>query len=138
MNVFRKLWYVYTMEYYSAIKKNTFESVLKRWMKPSLLHRVKLARKKNTNTVSVQLLSRVQLFAIPWTVAFQASLFITNSWNLLKLMSIKSVMPSNHLILSRPLLLLMSVFPSIRLFSSESILPIRWPKVELQLQQCFQ
>ena len=64
----------------------------------------------------------------PWTTACQASLSITNSRNLLKLMSIKSVMPSNHLILCCPLLLLPSIFPSIRVFSNESILHIRWPK----------
>ena len=72
--------------------------------------------------------SRVQLFAMPWTAARQASLSITNSWNLPKLMSIESVMPSNHLILCCPLLLLPSIFPSIRVFSNESALRIRWPK----------
>ena len=77
---------------------------------------------------SVQLLNCVQLFAIPWTAAYQASLSFTISWSLLKLMSIGSVMPSNHLILCHPLLLLPSVFPSIRVFSSESVLHIRWPK----------
>ena len=77
---------------------------------------------------SVQLLSHVQLFATPWTAAHQASLSITNSQNLLKLMSIESVMPSNHLILCRPLLLLPSIFTSIRVFSNESALHIRWPK----------
>ena len=66
--------------------------------------------------------------ATPWTVAHQASLSITNSWNLLKLMSIESVMPSNHLILCRPLLPPPSIFPSIRVFSNESVLHIRWPK----------
>ena len=76
----------------------------------------------------VQLLSCVWLFATPWTAARQVSLSITNSWSLLKLMSIKSVMPSNNLILCRPLLLPPSVFPSIRVFSSESVLCIRWPK----------
>ena len=75
----------------------------------------------------VQSLSRVQLFVTPWTVATQASLFITNSQSLLKLVSIESVMPSNHLILCCPLLL-PSIFPSIRVFSSESVLHIRWPK----------
>ena len=65
---------------------------------------------------------------IPWTAARQASLSITNSWSLLKLMSIESVMPSNHLILCHPLLLLSSIFPSIRVFFSESVLHIRWPK----------
>ena len=77
---------------------------------------------------SVQSLSRVWLFVTPWTAAHQASLSITNSWSLLKLMSIESVMPSNHLILCRPLLLLPSIFPSIRVFSNESLLCIRWPK----------
>ena len=77
---------------------------------------------------SVQLLSCVQLFVTPCTVACQASLSITNSQSLLKLMSIELVMQSNHLILCRPLLLRPSVFPSIRVFSSESVLHIRWPK----------
>ena len=77
---------------------------------------------------SVQLLSHVQLFASPWIAACQASLSITSSQSLLKLMSIKSVMPSNHLILCHPLLLPPSVFPSIRVFSNESVLHIRWPK----------
>ena len=77
---------------------------------------------------SVQSLSRVQLFATPWTAALQASLSITNSQSLLKLMSIESVMPSVHLILCCPLLLLPSIFPSIRVFSNESVLHIRWPK----------
>ena len=77
---------------------------------------------------SVQLLSCVQLISTPWTATCQASLSITNSWNLLKLMSIELVMPSNHLILCCPLLLLPSIFPSIRVFSHESALHIRWPK----------
>ena len=72
--------------------------------------------------------SRVWLFATPWTAARQVSLSITNSWSLFKLMSIESVMPSNHLILCHPLLLLPSIFPSIRVFSNESALCIRWPK----------
>ena len=76
----------------------------------------------------VQSLSHVQLFATPWTAACQASLSITNSWSLLKLMSIESVTPSNHLILCHPLLFLPSIFPSIRVFSNESVLRIRWPK----------
>ena len=78
--------------------------------------------------VSVQLISCVQLFVTPWTAACQASLSITNSWSLFKLMSIKSVMPSNHFILCQPLLILPSIFLSIRVFSNESILCIRWPK----------
>ena len=77
---------------------------------------------------SVQSLSHVQLFATPWTAARQTSLSITSSWRLLKLMSIKSVMQSNHLILCRPLLLPPSIFPSFRVFSYESVLLIRWPK----------
>ena len=76
---------------------------------------------------SVQSLSRVRLFVIPWTAARQASLSIANSWSLLKLMSIESVMPSDHLILCHPLLLLPSIFPSIRVFSDESVLCTRWP-----------
>ena len=76
----------------------------------------------------VQLLSRVRPFVTPWTVAHQASLSITNSRSLLKLMSIESVMLSNHLVLCRPILLLPSVFPSIRVFSNELVLCIRWPK----------
>ena len=77
---------------------------------------------------SVQSLSRVCLFVIPWTAVCQASLSITNSRILLKLMSIELVMPSNHLILCHPLLLLPSIFPSIRVFSNESVFHIRWPK----------
>ena len=78
---------------------------------------------------SVQSLSRVQLFAAPWTAARQASLSITNSWRSLRLTSIESVMPSNHPILCHPLLLLPPIPPSIRVFSNESALRIRWPKV---------
>ena len=77
---------------------------------------------------SVQSLSHVRLFATPWIAAHQASLPIINSQSLLKLMSIESVLPSNHLILYHPLLLLPSIFPSIRVFSNESALHIRWPK----------
>ena len=83
---------------------------------------------KNLKCISsVQSLSRVWLFATPWTAAHQASLSITNPWSLLKLMSVESVMASNHLILC-PLLLLPSIFPSIWVFSNESVLCIRWPK----------
>ena len=70
----------------------------------------------------------VWLFATPWTAAHQSSLSITNSWNLLRFVSIELLMPSNHLILCRPLLLPPSIFPSIRVFSNESLLHIRWPK----------
>ena len=82
----------------------------------------------NIQFSSAQLLSCVWLFVTPYTVAHQASLSITNSWSLLKLMSTELVMPSNHLTLYRPLLLLPSIIPSIRVFSNESVLHIRWPK----------
>ena len=78
---------------------------------------------------SVQSLSHIWLFATPWTAACQTSLSNTNSQSLLKLMSIESVMPSNHLILCCPLLVLTSIFPSIRIFSNESVLCIRWPGI---------
>ena len=86
-------------------------------------------RKKSFRLLSsVQSLTRVQLFATPWTATCQASLSITSFQSLLKLMSIESVMPSNRLILCHPHLLLPSIFPSIQVFSSESVLHIRWPK----------
>ena len=87
---------------------------------------LQLGRKAMTNLV--QLLSRVQLFATPWTAARQASLSITNSWNFLRLMSIESVTPSSHLILCCLLLHLPSIFPSIRVFSIELVHSIRWPE----------
>ena len=77
---------------------------------------------------SDQLLSHIRIFATPWTAARQASLFITNSQSLVKFMPIESVMPYNHLILCHPLLLSPSIFPSIKVFSNESGLRIRWPK----------
>ena len=93
-----------------------------------------------TQFSSLQSLSHVWLFATPWTAARQASLSITNSWSLPKPMSIESVMPSNHLILCRPLLLLPSIFPSIRVFSNESVIRIRWPKYwsfSFNISQCL-
>ena len=87
-----------------------------------------IAKYSPPNFSSVQSLGRVQLFATPWTAAHQAFLSITNSWSLLKLTPIELVMPSNHLILCRPLLLLPSIFPSIRVFPDESVLRIRRPK----------
>ena len=108
----RKLWHIHTMKYYSATKKNTFESVPMRWMFSSVQFSC----------------SVVSDSATPWTTAHQASLSITNSQNLSKPMSIESVMSSNHLILCRPLILLPSIFPSIRVFSNESAFPMRWPK----------
>ena len=92
---------------------------------------IKILRYKHLNTVRfslVQSLSPVQLFVTPWIAAYHASLSITNSQSLPKLMSIKSVMPSSHLILCRPLLLLLPIPPSIRVFSNESALHMRWPK----------
>ena len=82
----------------------------------------------NNQFSSVQLLSRVRLFVTPWTATSQASLSITNSWISIKLMSMESVMPPNHLILSHPLLLLPSILPSMRVFSFESALHFRWPE----------
>ena len=93
------------------------------------IKRCLLLRTKVVNNLSsIQSLSHVRLFATPWTAARQASLSITNSWSSLKLMSIESLMPSNHFILCHPLLLLPSIFPSIRVFSNESVLCMRWPK----------
>ena len=80
--------------------------------------------------IVAQSLSHVQLFATPWTAACQPSLFFTISWSMLKLMSIELVIPSNHLVLCCPFRLLPSIFPSIRVFSNESALPIRWPKYQ--------
>ena len=103
--------------------------------------RIHLLNDSNVLLSSVQFspLICVQYFATPWTAARQASLSITNSQSLLKLMSIETVMPSNHLILCHPLLLLPSIFLSTRVFSNESVLCIRWPKYEFQLQhQSFQ
>ena len=113
------------------------------WVPSSLPHQVNLCSTKDftmgesasslteqrlSGSSSVQLLSLIRLSVTPWTRARRASLSITNSWSLLKLMSVKSVMPSSHLILCHSLLLLPSIFPSIRIFSSESVLRIRWCK----------
>ena len=83
---------------------------------------------KCSSAIVVQSISRVQLFVSPWTVACKASLSLTISWSVLKFMPIESMMPSSHLILCHPLLLLLSIFPSIKVFSNESALRIRWPK----------
>ena len=87
-----------------------------------------ISHKFESWVVVVELLSHVRLFVTPWTAACQASLSITNSWSLLKFMSIKSVKPSNHLILCHPLFLLPPIPPSIRVFSNESTLHMRWPE----------
>ena len=110
-----------------AIKKMEIPTIVKKWMLPTTLMNVKV------HSSPVQLpdedidwltpsLSRVQLFETPWTIARQASLSISNSWSLLKLMSIELMMPSNHLILCCPLLLQPSIFPSIRVFSNSNLL----------------
>ena len=93
-----------------------------------LLRRKRIRLYFTVSSSSVQLLSQVRLFATPWTTAHQASLSITKSWSLLKLVSIESVVPFNHPVFCIPLLFLPSIFPSIRVFSNESILHIRWPK----------
>ena len=98
----------------------------RQWSRPS--PRKKKAKWLSVQFSSVQSLSHVQLFVTPWTAACQASLSITNFWSLLKLMCIETVMPSNHLIRCCPLLLPLSIFPSIRDFSNESALCIMWPK----------
>ena len=114
----QNIWY--DVHFFLLVSRNSYNS----WgQDPCLQHLY-----PSVQFSSVQLLSCVQLFATPWTAACQASLSITNSRSSLKLMSIKSVMPSSHLILCRPLLLLPSIFPSIRVFSDESVLCIRWPK----------
>ena len=93
-----------------------------------ILHCIQRSNHYVVQFSSVQLLNHVWLFATPWTAASQASLSVTNSRNLPQLMSIESVMPSNHLILCHPLLLLPSIFPNIRIFSNESALHIKWSK----------
>ena len=114
-----------------VIKWDTYFLGLKNHCNSDCSHEIKksllLGRKANDKpSQSVQSLSHVRLFETLSTTAHQASLSITNSWSLLKLMSIRSVMPSNNLILCHPLLLLPSIFPSIRVFSSESVLPLEW------------
>ena len=92
------------------------------------MYQITKSRNNLVQISSVQSFTHVWLLATPWTAVHQASLSITNSWSLLKLMSIESVMPSNHLILCRPIVLPPSIFSSIRVFSNESVLCIRWPK----------
>ena len=107
--------WLYLIGWLQSTKQNTFRK---------LAHTVPVTQQFN----SVQSPCRVWVFATPWTPARQVSLLITNSWSLLRLVSVESVMPSNHLILCRPLHFLSSVLPSIRVFSNESVLCIRWPK----------
>ena len=120
---FVKFWWNKTGFLYSSVKKskcNQVASLFKTCFSDYPLYSVQFS--------SVQWISCVRLFVTPWTAARQASLYITNSWSPPKFMSIESVMPSNHLIFCSPLLLLPSIFPSIRVFSNESALCIRWPK----------
>ena len=129
--------HTHTLEYYSIIKRMCACLVSQQCLtlcdpmdcspQDSSVHGILLAGILEW-VCSVQSLRRVQLSSTPWTAAYLASLSITNSWSLLKLMSIESVMPSNHLLLCCSLLLLPSVFPSIRVFFKESVLLIRWPK----------
>ena len=127
------IWLKSTWKYYLSVAHKDFKLREKKISgRSKTLLVMQITRENSWNTwyffSSVQLLSHVWLFATPWTAARQASLSITNSWILLKLMSIESVTPSNHLILCRPLLLLPSIFSSIRVFSNESVLYITWPK----------
>ena len=112
----------------SLTESDTLGIDFKRLFEQALQVILTLSQASNNHFNSVQSLSCVQLFATPWTAAHQSSLSITNCQSLLKLRSIELVMPSSHLILCRPLLLPSSIFPSIRVFSSESVLHIRWPK----------
>ena len=124
------------MEYFSAIKMNEIMPFAPTWMNLEIiiLSEVSQTEKNKCHMISlipvssVQSLSRIQLLVTPWIAAHQASLSITSSQSLLKFTSIELVMPSSHLSLCGPLLLLPSIFPSIRGFSKESILCIRWPK----------
>ena len=111
-------------------QETTLHMSITRWsiLKSDWLYSLQPKIEKLYQFSLLQLISRVQLIVIPWTAARQVSLFITNSLNLLKLMSIELVIPSNHLILYCPFFLSPSIFPSIRVFSSKSVLCIRWPK----------
>ena len=126
-------WLSYEKLTYLLLNKHTIKCLLWPWVayKSRIFNSVHQLPKKELKTMfifSVQLLSHVRLSATPWNTARQTSLSITNSWNPPKPMSIESVMRSNYLILCRPLLLLLSIFPSIRIFSNESAVCIRWPK----------
>ena len=120
-----KLWILYKDRHVD--EWNRTESPVYIWLNPFSVHQ-RLPQHCKSAVSSVQSLSCDWLFVTPWTAALQASLSITNSWSVFRLMSIELIMPSNHLILYRPLLLPPSIFPSIRIFSNESALRIRWPK----------
>ena len=116
------------LEKQTVLSAAWFSQILGSWIFYMVDEVSHLIGKRSVQFSSVQLLSCVWLFATPWTAARQASLSITNTWSLPKLMSIESVMPSKHLILCCPLLLLRPIPPSIRVFSNESALLMRWPK----------
>ena len=128
---FASVWSVSTVERSNYLPTVSHTPVLSHTIGTSnfrILVLTKGNRSKSLFSVKVQSLSRVRLFATPWIAARQASLSITNSWRSPRLMSIETVMPSSHLILGRPLLLLSPIPPSIRVFSNESTLCMRWPK----------
>ena len=129
---------LYTLPVLQFCQLYPIKAEVKKFLLQGLLQRLLLLSFSHFS--SVQSLSHVRLFATPWIAAREASLSVTNSRTLLKLMSIESVVPSSHLILCRPLLLLPPIPPSIRVFSNESALCMRWPKYwEFQLQhQSFQ
>ena len=122
------VWAFEEFKFFPLKNRVIWESEAETWSTKLVKEAVLASFEGSVQFSSVQLLSRVWLFATPWTAARQASLSITNSWSLLKLMSIESVMPSNHLILCSPLLFLPSIFPSIRVFSNELALYMRSPK----------
>ena len=123
-----------SLAFLSTNSENTEREIKERIPFTIVMKRIKYLRinlpkeTKDLYISSVQSFSCVQVFATPWTTACQVSLSITKSWSLPKLMSIESGMPSNHLILCHPILFLPSIFPSIRVFSNESVLCIKWPK----------
>ena len=123
---------VASMTYVKSLRHDTNKMIItqisRNWWIASIIHTYTRKMHLSDQIRSYQSLSHVWLFATPWVPARQASLSITNSRSSLRLMSIKSVMPSSHLILCRPFLLLPSISPSIRVFSNESTLRIRWPK----------
>ena len=131
----KKNWYMYTMEYYPSIKRMEHYNSQQHDLEIIVMSEVNHTQKDKYHNISliiqlssVQSLSRVRLFVTPWIAARQASLSITISRSSLRLTSIESVMPSSHLILGRPLLLLPPIPPSISVFSNESTLRMRWPK----------
>ena len=130
VSVFLWVWfqYVKVVSLYTHFLESFLCQIDVKFCQKLLLYLLRWSCSFYSSICSIKLLSHVQLFVTPWTAAHQASLSITNSQSLLKLMSVESVMPSNHLILYCPLLFQPSIFLSIRVFSNESVLHIRWPK----------